>query len=187
MTFSATDESHVRVIHAMATLKAEVYGVPLPAWHKDLSATAKIAEATAVPAFQPKSGVKIETDPKATAKAVADAHVDDEGQINNLAAKLEAAGLAAGTKVNPISFEKDDDTNYHMEVISGMANMRARAYSIPVRFPVTLALSLSLRRRVKRLSAFSPASPILLCPSSLASHGTETTHPPPVLCSLNQM
>ncbi|KAH0849533.1 hypothetical protein HID58_096310 [Brassica napus] len=30
-----------------------------------------------------------------------------------------------------IQFEKDDDTNYHMDVIAGLANMRARNYSIP--------------------------------------------------------
>lgn len=28
-------------------------------------------------------------------------------------------------------FEKDDDTNYHMDLIAGLANMRARNYSIP--------------------------------------------------------
>jgi hypothetical protein len=28
-------------------------------------------------------------------------------------------------------FEKDDDTNFHMDLIAGLANMRARNYSIP--------------------------------------------------------
>lgn len=28
-------------------------------------------------------------------------------------------------------FEKDDDTNFHMEFIAGLANMRARNYKIP--------------------------------------------------------
>lgn len=27
-------------------------------------------------------------------------------------------------------FEKDDDTNFHMEMIAGLANMRARNYSV---------------------------------------------------------
>ncbi len=30
-----------------------------------------------------------------------------------------------------LQFEKDDDTNYHMELIAGLANLRARNYSIP--------------------------------------------------------
>jgi ubiquitin-activating enzyme E1 len=28
-------------------------------------------------------------------------------------------------------FEKDDDSNYHMDLIAGLANMRARNYSVP--------------------------------------------------------
>lgn len=28
-------------------------------------------------------------------------------------------------------FEKDDDANFHMEFIAGLANMRARNYTIP--------------------------------------------------------
>lgn len=28
-------------------------------------------------------------------------------------------------------FEKDDDANFHMEFIAGLANMRARNYQIP--------------------------------------------------------
>lgn len=84
---------------------------------------------TQVPVFEPKSGVKIETDPKATQKAAA-ADMDDEATISALISKLESAGVSADTKVSPITFEKDDDTNFHMEVIAGFANMRARAYSI---------------------------------------------------------
>ena len=39
--------------------------------------------------------------------------------------------LPAGFRLNPIVFEKDDDTNWHMDLIAGLANMRARNYSIP--------------------------------------------------------
>ena len=42
-----------------------------------------------------------------------------------------AAQLPAGYRLAPVSFEKDDDANFHMEFIAGLANMRARNYSIP--------------------------------------------------------
>lgn len=42
-----------------------------------------------------------------------------------------AKELPQGYKLNPITFEKDDDTNYHMDLIASLANMRARNYSIP--------------------------------------------------------
>jgi ubiquitin-activating enzyme E1 len=38
--------------------------------------------------------------------------------------------LPAGFKLTPIAFEKDDDTNFHMDLIAGLANMRARNYCI---------------------------------------------------------
>ena len=61
----------------MATLKAEVFGIARPAWHADMARTAALAGAVAVPTFVPKSGVKIETDPKAL-KAAAESGGDDE-------------------------------------------------------------------------------------------------------------
>jgi len=33
--------------------------------------------------------------------------------------------------LNPVEFEKDDDTNYHIDFISATANLRARNYKIP--------------------------------------------------------
>lgn len=33
-------------------------------------------------------------------------------------------------KITPIEFEKDDPTNWHIEVVSGIANLRARNYNI---------------------------------------------------------
>uniref|UniRef100_A0A6N2KGQ8 NB-ARC domain-containing protein n=1 Tax=Salix viminalis TaxID=40686 RepID=A0A6N2KGQ8_SALVM len=61
------------------------------------------------------------------------ASVDDAVVINELIRKLEQCRHKAppGYRMNPIQFEKDDDTNYHMDLIAGLANMRARNYSIP--------------------------------------------------------
>jgi hypothetical protein len=41
-----------------------------------------------------------------------------------------AAALAAEYKLHPIEFEKDDDTNFHMDFISALANLRARCYQV---------------------------------------------------------
>ena len=35
-----------------------------------------------------------------------------------------------GFKLSPVQFEKDDDSNHHMDMIAGLANMRARNYSV---------------------------------------------------------
>lgn len=39
--------------------------------------------------------------------------------------------LPSGFRLSPVTFEKDDDTNFHMDLIAALANMRARNYSIP--------------------------------------------------------
>lgn len=52
------------VPQAGAILKAEVYNIPKPEWASDPAAVAAAAAKVAVPEFQPKKGVKIETDPK---------------------------------------------------------------------------------------------------------------------------
>lgn len=38
--------------------------------------------------------------------------------------------IAGHKKVNPVAFEKDDDTNFHIDFISAVANLRARNYNI---------------------------------------------------------
>lgn len=46
---------------------------------------------------------------------------------------LQAAAkkLPTGYSMDAVVFEKDDDTNFHMDLITALANMRARNYSIP--------------------------------------------------------
>jgi ubiquitin-activating enzyme E1 len=129
------DATQMRLILALATLRAEVYGLPRPVWHGDATALARVVAGVPVPAFQPRDGVKIETDPKATkaADGGASSGGDDDSLIDAALAKLEAAraALGEGYRVHPVTFEKDDDTNVHMDAIAGLANMRARAYDIP--------------------------------------------------------
>ena len=56
--------------------------------------------------------------------------VDDE-QLENLKKSIPAAESFKGLKLTPIDFEKDDDTNYHMDFIVACSNLRAENYSIP--------------------------------------------------------
>lgn len=86
-----------------------------------------------IPAFVPKEGVKIETDPKKSS-ITPPSLADDQSIVDELAEKLEfiQSKLPSNFRMSPIEFEKDDDTNFHMDVISGLANMRARNYEIPV-------------------------------------------------------
>ncbi|KAM3392447.1 hypothetical protein ACQJBY_013535 [Aegilops geniculata] len=106
LQFSAADQSHLNFIMSASILRAESFGVAIPEWAKDTNEKASNLSSTSV---------------------------DDVAVIEDHLAKLQeyAKMLPPGFQMKPIQFEKDDDTNFHMDLISGLANMRARNYSIP--------------------------------------------------------
>uniref|UniRef100_A0A7R9V7B7 E1 ubiquitin-activating enzyme n=1 Tax=Chlamydomonas euryale TaxID=1486919 RepID=A0A7R9V7B7_9CHLO len=130
LVFDGKDPTHASLVQAAAILKAEVHGVERPAYATDTAAVGAKAAEVVVEPFQPKKGVHIETDPKAEKRGPVMA-ADDESLIEGLLDRLAKAALKPGFRLNPIEFEKDDDTNYHMDLIAGLANMRARNYQIP--------------------------------------------------------
>lgn len=131
LNFTTQDHSHLSFLASAAILRAESYGITIPDWAKDTNKLAEAADKINLPAFQPKQGVKIVTDEKATSLSTPAS--DDSAVIDQLIKMLDenAGNLHPGFRMNPIQFEKDDDTNYHMDLIAGLANMRARNYGIP--------------------------------------------------------
>nr|KAJ0187245.1 hypothetical protein LSAT_V11C900462630 [Lactuca sativa] len=131
LEFSVSDPSHLHFVLSGAILRAETFGIPIPEWAKNPKKLAEAVEKVIVPDFQPKQGVRIETDENATTLSAAS--VDDSAVIDQLIKNIERArkSLPSDYTMKPIQFEKDDDTNYHMDFIAGLANMRARNYSIP--------------------------------------------------------
>ncbi|XP_019432005.1 PREDICTED: ubiquitin-activating enzyme E1 1-like [Lupinus angustifolius] len=131
LQFSSSDEGHLQFVLAASILRAETFGISIPEWVKSPNKLAEAVDKVIVPNFQPRKDAKIVTDETAT--NLSTASVDDAAVINDLIIKLERcwATLPPGFRMKPILFEKDDDTNYHMDMIAGLANMRARNYSIP--------------------------------------------------------
>ncbi|RZC26317.1 Ubiquitin-activating enzyme E1 2 isoform A [Glycine soja] len=131
LQFSSSDLGHLQFLMAASILRAETFGIPIPDWVKNPKKLAEAVDRVIVPDFQPKKDAKIVTDEKAT--SLSSASIDDAAVINDLILKLEGCRtkLLPEFRMKPVQFEKDDDTNYHMDLIAGLANMRARNYSIP--------------------------------------------------------
>ncbi|GKA09620.1 ubiquitin-activating enzyme E1 1-like protein isoform X2 [Tanacetum coccineum] len=131
LEFSVSDLTHLNFVLAGSILRAETFGIPIPDWAKNPKKLSEAIDQVIVPDFQPKQGAKIKTDENVT--NLSSASIDDSAVIDELIKKLESRRkiLSSGYVMKPIQFEKDDDTNYHMEFIAGLANMRARNYSIP--------------------------------------------------------
>lgn len=124
--FDKDDPLHMDFIVAAACLHAENYGMkPTKA---DIARMKDVATSVMVPEFVPKSGVKIATtdaEAKAQAQNPGDA---DEQQIDDILKELEQ--VSSKKILTPLEFEKDDDTNHHIDFITACSNLRAANYSI---------------------------------------------------------
>lgn len=81
-----------------------------------------------VPEFSPKSGIKI---------AITDAQLQqttedmDQDRVKTIINELPPVSKLASLKITPLDFEKDDDSNFHMDFIVAASNLRAANYKIP--------------------------------------------------------
>lgn len=57
-------------------------------------------------------------------------HCLDGGDANELLKKLPSPSSLVGYRLNPVEFEKDDDTNHHIDFITAASNLRAMNYNI---------------------------------------------------------
>jgi ubiquitin-activating enzyme E1 len=56
----------------------------------------------------------------------------DSEELDVLTKQLPAPSSLAGYRLQPADFEKDDDTNFHIDFITAASNLRATNYSIPI-------------------------------------------------------
>jgi len=137
--FDVTDPTHAAFVAHAAALIAANFGVPVPANFADPAALAAILAGVAVAEFVPTSE-RIKTSETDTTVEGSDDDADViAGLHRDLAAMAAGGGVAALTLV-AADFEKDDDTNHHIDFIAAAANLRARNYAIreATRFDVKL-------------------------------------------------
>ena len=128
LVWDSENTMHLDFVESVANLRAEIYGIER---NKDRAAIKAIIAKTNVPAFQPKSGVKIAvTD--AEAQAQNDSIMSDSEALDQMLASLPTADAFKKEKlrVTPLEFEKDDDSNGHIDFIVACSNCRATNYSI---------------------------------------------------------
>lgn len=128
LKFSVDDPLHLDYVVAAANLKAEVYGIPQ---NRNRELIAQIAQNVVVPEFVPKSGVKIAVNDAQVQMANGSAAVDHD-KIGQLQRELPSRDSLNNLRITPLDFEKDDDTNFHMDFIVAASNLRASNYSIPL-------------------------------------------------------
>ncbi|XP_073242373.1 ubiquitin-like modifier-activating enzyme 6 [Porites lutea] len=128
--FSSKNELHMLFVKSSSKLFADIYGIKYTKEDLTDNSIVKTLESIQVPVFKPSSK-EIETDETAQKSAQAPSF-----DVNNLIAVLKAliaSGIKSSTDVLPMfpqEFEKDDDSNGHIDFITSASNLRATMYSI---------------------------------------------------------
>lgn len=121
--FDPDSDLHLDYIFATANLRASIFGIE----SCDKDVIKRIVTKLPVPKFTPKSDVHISvTDEEEKKKQEEKASMEVEEIIESLPDPKKLVGL----KIFPAEFEKDDDTNFHIDFITCASNMRALNYKI---------------------------------------------------------
>ncbi|CAN9512024.1 unnamed protein product [Ophioblennius macclurei] len=129
LTFDPNNTTHMDYVVAAANLYGQIYGIQ---GTNDQTSVRQIIEGVQVPAFTPKSSVKIHvTDQEMEEDKKKDSGEAEKAQLEELKGKLASSSLQSSAQMFPIDFEKDDDTNFHMDYIVAASNLRAENYDIP--------------------------------------------------------
>ncbi|CCL99448.1 uncharacterized protein FIBRA_01466 [Fibroporia radiculosa] len=124
LTFDSSDPTHLQFIIAAANLHAYNYGLR---GETDPAVFKKVADAVIVPEFTPRSGVKVQVNENEPVQ-----QDSDTGDIGDVMKQLPAPSSLVGYRLNPVEFEKDDDTNFHIDFITAASNLRAMNYNITI-------------------------------------------------------
>jgi len=127
LKFDASNPTHFGFVVAAANLHAFNYNII--AKNVDKATYLKVLDNIIVPDFTPDSKVKIQADDKEPDPNENPAF-DDEAELDKLRASLPSPAAMPGYKLVPVEFEKDDDTNHHIDFITCASNLRAENYKI---------------------------------------------------------
>ena len=128
LVFDAHNELHLAYIVAAANIHAFNYGLH---GSTDMAHIADVASRVQVPEFVPREAkVQInDNDPAPTSGGGSNA-AEDQANVEEVASTLPAPSSMAGYRMSPADFEKDDDTNHHIDFITAASNLRATNYQI---------------------------------------------------------
>ncbi|CAH2352326.1 ubiquitin-activating enzyme E1 1 [[Candida] railenensis] len=129
LIFDSNNEDHLDFIIGGANLLASIYGLKEESNADPVEYYKKVISQTVIEPFTPRSGVKIQANDNDPVEDATGGSIDDD-QIKKIAGSLPEPSTLAGFRLTPVDFEKDDDTNHHIEFINAASNCRALNYGI---------------------------------------------------------
>ena len=126
LTFDVNDPTHYTFVLAAANLRAFNYHIKPTTDHKHI---VSVLDTMIVPDFKPDPGVRIQADENEP-DPNANGAPDDNEQLETIAKSLPQPKTLGKFRLEPVEFEKDDDTNFHIDFITAASNLRAENYKI---------------------------------------------------------
>jgi len=122
LSFNLDDPLDMAYLVSAANLHAFNYGLK---GERDPAVFRKVVEGMNIPEFKPKSGVKIQVNENEPVP-----QNDEDEDVDAILASLPSPASLAGFRLVPVDFEKDDDSNHHIDFITAASNLRAANYGI---------------------------------------------------------
>ncbi|KAJ3601889.1 hypothetical protein NHX12_029651 [Muraenolepis orangiensis] len=122
LTFDPHNDAHMQYMVAAANLYGLVYGIT---GTRDRASVQEALKNLQTPPF---------FTPKAKEEETEDTGIGDHGKARLELLKEELCPPALNSpamRMHPVDFEKDDDSNFHMDYIVAASNLRAENYNIP--------------------------------------------------------
>lgn len=126
LNFNVHNDLHLDFIVAAANLRAFMFGIPQ---NRDREYISNFVSNIEVPEFSPRSGVRIAVSENEANQE--NSVTADNDRINQIQEQLPTRQDLGRLSITPIDFEKDDDSNFHMDFIVAASNLRAENYDIP--------------------------------------------------------
>ncbi|MCJ1470372.1 hypothetical protein MMC07_009017 [Pseudocyphellaria aurata] len=131
LKFDATNATHLGFVIAASHLHAFNYGIKSSSNIPE-SQYIKVMDNMIIPEFSPNPTVKIQADdnePDPNAQA-SKSNFNDDSELAQIVSALPSPKSLPGFKLEPVEFEKDDDSNHHIDFITAASNLRAENYAI---------------------------------------------------------
>jgi len=152
--FDPSNELHADFVAACACLRAKTFNIPVPKDARTPEGKKKIAEEAAkvkVKDFQPSADKAKEIasevdkgDTKEEEKTEQEAEQQNDDEVETLIKEYKEfapkAKPESGKCCTPQEFEKDDDTNFHIDFIYSIANCRASCYKLDLMEWITVKI-----------------------------------------------
>jgi ubiquitin-activating enzyme E1 len=128
LRFDPNNSTHYSFVESAANLHAFNYKISTKGVTREHYM--KVLENMIVPDFKPDPGVKIQADEKEPDPNANTGGNADDDELQNLVDILPSPKSLGGLQLEAVEFEKDDDTNFHIDFITAASNLRAENYKI---------------------------------------------------------